>query len=180
MISDSRSKAFDYFIVWKVDRFSRSRYDALKYKSVLKKHNVKVLSATEAISDGHEGILLESALDGLAEYYSADLAEKVKRGMTDNVINGKINGLIPFGYRNENGHFAINEHDAEIVKEIFRFYTTTNTTCNKISKELAAKGIKGSDGKLLSNSRVVRIVKAESILENMRCMVKSARQLYFQ
>lgn len=134
MIVDSKSKAFDYVIVWKVDRFSRSRYDALKYKSVLKKYGVKVLSATEAISDGPEGILLESVLDGLAEYYSADLAEKVKRGMTDNVINGKVNGLLPFGYKNVNGHFAINEHDAEIVKEVFRLYTTTNTTYNKIAK----------------------------------------------
>lgn len=134
MIADSKSKAFDYVIVWKVDRFSRSRYDALKYKSVLKKYGVKVLSATEAISDGPEGILLESVLDGLTEYYSADLAEKVKRGMTDNVINGKVNGLLPFGYKNVNEHFAINEHDAEIVKEVFRLYTTTNTTCNKIAK----------------------------------------------
>ena len=164
MISDSKGKTFDFVIVWKVDRFSRSRYDALKYKSVLKKHGVRVLSATEAISDGPEGILLESVLDGLAEYYSADLAEKVKRGMTDNVINGKVNGLVPLGYKNVNGRFAIDEHDAGIVREIFRLYTTTNTTCNQIAKSFADRGIKSSSGRPIGNSKVVRVVQNRKYL----------------
>lgn len=84
MIKDSAKRKFDVVIVWKLDRFSRSRHDSIKYKSLLKMNNVKVISATEAISEGAEGIILESVLEGMAEYYSADLAEKVKRGMTEN------------------------------------------------------------------------------------------------
>ena len=45
------------------------------YKSLLKRNGVKVVSATELISDGAEGIILESVLEGFAEYYSADLAD---------------------------------------------------------------------------------------------------------
>ena len=56
---------------------------------LLKKNNVRVVSATEVISSGADGILLESVLEGFAEYYSADLAEKVNRGMTENVLNKK-------------------------------------------------------------------------------------------
>ena len=47
---------------------------------------MKVVSATEVISDGAEGIILESMLEGFAEYYSVDLSEKVVRGMTDNAL----------------------------------------------------------------------------------------------
>ena len=60
---------------------------------------VKVVSATEVISEGAEGIILESVLEGYVEYYSADLSEKVVRGMTDNVLKCKFNGdTLPIGY----------------------------------------------------------------------------------
>lgn len=60
---------------------------------------VKVVSATEVISEGAEGIILESVLEGYAEYYSADLSEKVVRGMTDNALKCKFNGgTLPIGY----------------------------------------------------------------------------------
>ena len=62
MIRDSAKKTFDVVIVWKLDRFSRNRYDSAKYKAALKKNNVRVVSATEAISEGAEGIILESVL----------------------------------------------------------------------------------------------------------------------
>ena len=66
MIKDSSKKVFDFIIVWKLDRFARNRYDSAKYKYVLRKNGIKVLSATEAISDGPEGIILESVLEGMA------------------------------------------------------------------------------------------------------------------
>ena len=100
MIKDSYKHAFDCIIVWKLDRFSRNRYDSAHYKALLRKNGVKVVSAKEAIAEGSEGILLESVLEGMAEYYSAELAEKVVRGMTENVLKGINNGgQITFGYK---------------------------------------------------------------------------------
>ena len=90
MIKDSDKHLFDMVIVWKLDRFSCDRYDSARYKVLLKKNNVRVVSATEVISSGADGILLESVLEGFAEYYSADVAEKVNRGMTENVLNKKM------------------------------------------------------------------------------------------
>ena len=52
-------------MVWKLDRFSRNRYDSARYKAMLKKNGVKVVSATEVISEGAEGIILESVLEGM-------------------------------------------------------------------------------------------------------------------
>jgi DNA invertase Pin-like site-specific DNA recombinase len=107
MIRESEKKLFDAVIVWKLDRFSRDRYDSAHYKRILSKNGVKVISATEPISGDASGILLESLLEGMAEYYSAELAEKINRGLTENVLNGKYNGqTIPFGLRvDEDRHF---------------------------------------------------------------------------
>lgn len=92
MIKESSGSLFDVIIVWKLDRFARNRYDSAHYKTLLRKNGVKVISATEAISDGAEGILLESMLEGMAEYYSVELAEKTLRGMTENALACKSNG----------------------------------------------------------------------------------------
>ena len=75
MIKDSASKHFEVILVWKLDRFARNRYDSAHYKNMLRKNGVKVVSITETISQGAEGILLESLLEGMAgtvEYGNAD------------------------------------------------------------------------------------------------------------
>lgn len=76
MISDSAQKQFDVVLVWKLDRFARNRYDSAMYKAKLKKNGVRVLSARENISDDASGILMESVLEGMAEYYSVELSQK--------------------------------------------------------------------------------------------------------
>ena len=99
MIKDSSCKKFEVVLVWKLDRFARDKYDSAHYKRIFKNNGVKVISATEAISAGAEGILLESMLEGMAEYYSAELSEKVVRGLTENALKCKYNGgTLPIGY----------------------------------------------------------------------------------
>ena len=124
MVADSAKQNWEYVIVWKLDRFSRDRYDSARYKVLLKKNNVRVVSATEVISSGADGILLESVLEGFAEYYSADLAEKVNRGMTENVLNKKCNGgTRPVGYVvDKEHHFQIDPLAAPFVLEAFNRY----------------------------------------------------------
>ena len=102
MIKDSAKNMFDVIIVWKLDRFTRNRYDSAHYKAQLRKNGVNVISANENISEGSEGIILESVLEGMAEYYSADLSEKVIRGLTENAMKCKFNSdPITFGFNFE-------------------------------------------------------------------------------
>ena len=61
MVADAPKGAFQYIIVYQLDRFSRNRYDSAIYKNKLKKHGVRVLSAKENIADDPSGILMESA-----------------------------------------------------------------------------------------------------------------------
>lgn len=57
-------------------RLARNKFDSAHYKRILKNNGVRVVSATEVILIGPEGILLESMLEGMAEYYSADLSKR--------------------------------------------------------------------------------------------------------
>ena len=123
MIKDSAKQTFDVVLVWKLDRFSRNRYDSAVYKSKLKKNGIRVVSVTENISDNPEGILMESILEGYAEYYSAELAQKVKRGMRETAAKGKITCAIPFGYRKSAaGTYEIDPNTAPAIKKIFEMY----------------------------------------------------------
>ena len=151
MIKDSDKKLFDIVLVWKLDRFARNRYDSARYKTQLKKNGVKLMSATEIISDGPEGIILESVLEGYAEYYSADLSEKVIRGMTENALKGKFTGgAIPFGYIiNADHRFEIDLLTAPFVAETFQRYND-GQTMREIRDWLNEKGVKNQRGGLMT------------------------------
>ena len=174
MIKDSERGIFGIIIVWKLDRFARNRYDSARYKTQLKKNGVKLMSATEIISEGPEGIILESVLEGYAEYYSADLSEKVIRGMTENALKGKFTGgAIPFGYIiNADRRFEIDPLTAPFVAETFQRYND-GQTMREIRDWLNEKGIKNKRGgpmsfnviqHMLSNRRYIGELKYRDIL----------------
>ena len=124
MIKDSEKRLFDIVLVWKLDRFARNRYDSAHYEYQLERNHVKLVSATEPISEGPAGIMVKSMLTGMAEYYSAELSEKVVRGMTENVLKGKYNGgTIPIGFKvDEEKFFQIDPLKAPFVVEAFQRY----------------------------------------------------------
>jgi len=121
MIKDSGKRLFDVILVWKLDRFARNRYDSAYYKNMLKKNGVRVISAKESISEGPEGIILEAMLEGFAEYYSAELAVKVLRGMKENALKCRHNGgTVTFGYTvDEEQRYQIDPVAAPHVTEAF-------------------------------------------------------------
>ena len=124
MIKDSEKRLFDIVLVWKLDRFARNRYDSAHYEYLLERNHVKLVSATEPISDSPAGIMVKSMLTGMAEYYSAELSEKVVRGMTENVLKGKYNGgTIPIGFKvDEEKFFQVDPLKAPFVVEAFQRY----------------------------------------------------------
>ena len=64
MLKDSDNKAWDYVLVYKLDRFSRNKYEMAIHRKHLKDNGVKILSAKENIPETPEGVLLESLLEG--------------------------------------------------------------------------------------------------------------------
>ncbi len=158
MIKDSSKKQWDYVIVYKLDRFSRDKYDSANYKRVLKNNGTKVVSATENIPDTPEAIIFESVLEGFAQYYSAELSQKVKRGMRESYLKGNFTGgVIPYGYTVKDKKVYIDAFEASIVKEIYDKYAN-GYTVDTITAELNKRGIKNHQNKPFNKRSLYRIL----------------------
>mgnify|MGYP004526068225 FL=1 len=148
MIKDSAKEMFEIVLVWKLDRFFRDRYDSAHYKHILKKNGVKVVSAKEHISEGPEGIILEAMLEGYAEFYSAELSEKIHRGQKENALKGKNNGGgVPLGYLLDKKaqKLVIDPVTAPLVVEIFERYADGKTV-RSIVEDFNARGLRTKKG----------------------------------
>lgn len=160
MIDDSKRHDFDIVLVYKFDRFSRNKYETTKHKKTLKDNGVKVVSATEYIPDSPEAIILESMIEGYAEYYSAELSQKVKRGMNETRRKGNFTGgAIIYGYKVENHKVVIDEEKAETVRFIYEQYSQ-GVYVKDIIKTLTDKGIYNR-GKKFARNTIYNILKNE-------------------
>lgn len=171
MIADSDGRIFDAVLVYKIDRFARNRYDSAIYKSRLKKNGVKVLYAKESIPDGPEGIILESLLEGMAEYYSAELSQKVTRGMRENALKClSTGGMTAMGYKiTPEKTFVIDEDAANIVRQIFEMYDDGMTVA-QICDKLNSLGKKSPRGVAFSTNSVRQILENEKYVGVYKCM----------
>ena len=160
MIRDSNKKLFEIVLVWKFDRFARNRFDSANYKMILKKNNVHLISVMEPIAEGSQGILVETLLEGMAEYYSAELSEKVIRGQTENALKGKCTGGTgTIGYKIDADKFyRIDSLVAPLVLEAFQRYDNGEKIV-EILNYLNAKGVRNMLGGKLTCSSMNTMLK---------------------
>ena len=176
MIRDSAKRQWNYVLVYKLDRFSRNKYEATVHKNTLKNNGVKVVSAMENIPDSPEGIILESLLEGMNQYYSAELSQKIKRGMYETRRKGHYQGgALPYGYRSQGRQIAIDEDQAEVVRYMFEQYSV-GVHVSTIISNLTAQGVcyKGKPFLpnmvygILKNEKYSGVYhKGEEIIDNM-------------
>ena len=169
MIKDSANGLFDIVLVWKLDRFARNRYDSAHYKAILKKNGVKVVSAKEAIAEDSTGILLESLLEGYAEFYSVELSEKIHRGQKENALKGLNNGGgIPLGYvLGSDKRLAVDPMTAPVVLEIFTRYAEGETV-RAIVESLNERGLQTKHNKPYSLGSFNAILKNRKYIGEYR------------
>lgn len=160
MLKDAESGNFDAVVVYKLDRFARDRYDFAMARYRLKKCGVAIISATENLSDSPESIILESVLEGMAEFYSAELSQKVSRGMRETAAKHNSVGGVALGYKVENKKYVIDPITAPIIKEIFQLYAN-GVSIADICKSLNEKGYRTSAGKPFNRSSFNRILRNE-------------------
>ena len=169
LIADAKRKKFEAVVVYKTDRFARNKYDSAVYKRELKRNGIQIFYAAEAIPDGPEGIILESLMEGLAEYYSAELAQKIKRGMHESALKCQSTGSgRPLGYRvDEQKHFQIDPESAQTVQTIFEQYIKGESNA-AICELLNSRGLRTAQGKLFNKNSINRIIKNRKYIGEYR------------
>lgn len=163
MICKAKSypKPFDIILVHRFDRFARNREDSVIYKSLLRReHGIRVISTTEHIEDDKFSVILESMLEGMAEYYSLNLADEVKKGMKEKASRGEFQTRPPYGYHvKERGRLAQHPDEARIVTQIFDDYVNKGKVFSEIARELNAKGYHTKSGGLFERRAIKNILK---------------------
>lgn len=167
MIEDSKTENWDGVVVHKLDRFSRNRYNSAVYKKELKDNRKSLFSVLEKLDDSPESIIMEAMLEGLSEYYSANLAREVKKGLKENALDCRHNGgTPPIGYSvDEHKHYVIDEREAIIVRLIFNMYKT-NHSYTEICSELNLRGHKTKKGNSFKQNSIHDILKNEKYIGN--------------
>ena len=171
MIATARKKPllFEAILVWKLSRFARSREDSIVYKTLLRKHNVNVISINEPFEDTPTGRLLEGIIESLDEFYSANLGQEVMRGLRESASRGfYIGGHTPFGYKRvkvkdgikDRSKLAVEEKQSAIVERLFR-EAASGKSLKDILKELNEEGIAGPQGKRWAKTTLYHILTNE-------------------
>lgn len=155
----SKPKPFDVILVHKFDRFARSREDSVVYKSLLKKEaNIKVVSITETIEDDKFSVILEAMLEAMAEYYSLNLADEVKKGMTEKAFRGGYQTTPPYGYRMVDKKLIIEPNEAEMIRLIFNQFANNQMGLRAIAAYANDLGLRTKRGNPFENRTIEYIL----------------------
>ena len=153
-LAKRKPKPFDVILVWKFSRFARNREDSIVYKSMLRKeHNIDVVSVSEDIGDDKLSIMIEAIIEAMDEFYSINLVEEVKRGMTEKAKRGGVLSIPGFGYKVENGKYIVVPEEADIIRKVFNDYVNGKGLLT-IAKELNAMGVRTHRGNKIENRTV--------------------------
>ena len=152
---------FDTIVVWKFSRFARNQEESIVYKSLLKKNNVVVVSASEDVSESTLGpfaTLIERVIEWMDEYYIIRLSGEVKRGMTEAANEGKYQSVAPFGYKwvgdKNTRELVIVEEEAQIVKMIFDKFIKDEMTMMELARYINSLGFKTKRGGMFENRTI--------------------------
>lgn len=170
MIGTAKQKPrpFDAILLWKFSRFARNREDSIVYKSMLRKDlGIDVISVSEPLADDKMSIIMEAMIEAMDEYYSINLAEEVKRGMTEKARRGGLQSNPSFGYRVEHNTLIPVPEEAALIRSIFdRFIAGEGLF--PIAKWLNEMGIKTHRGRRFENRTIEYILRNPVYIGKLR------------
>lgn len=166
MLKDTAKRQFDTIILWKIDRFGRNREEIAFNKYRCKKNGVKVVYVAESIPDSPEGVILESVLEGMAEYYSLQLSQNVLRGQIASAEKCQsTGGTRPLGYviDPKTKKYVVDPETAPTVRLIFDMYASGKNTAEIVS-ELNHRGLRTARGALFTKNSLHAMLKNEKYI----------------
>ena len=151
MLKDSSRKEWQYLIVYKLDRFSRNKFESVIHKKTLRDNGVTILSAMENLTDSPEGRMMETVLEGFNQYFSEELTQKVNRGLKESWRKGKATGGQDiFGYDVVDKKYVVNEYESKIVEDAFLMYSQGYKAV-AIAEKFKECGCRRKNGKLVDH-----------------------------
>ena len=161
MIEDAKKGTFQVVLIHKQNRFARNRGEAVYYKGKLQRYGIKVIAVAEDFGDGPVASLIESILEGFAEYQSQDLANEVMKGLMVNAKHCKHTGGAPlYGYRVNNLQYEIEESEAEVVRFVFE-KSAAGWSYAEIVRYLNDNGYRKRTGKKWSRNIIFYMLRNE-------------------
>jgi site-specific DNA recombinase len=175
MIALARTKEppFGTILVWKLNRFARSRADSITYKTLLRNKGIEVTSINEPVDDSPTGRLIEGVIESIDEFYSANLGQDIRRGMRENATRGFFNGSRPpYGFRKIKVRDGVRERNklepepddslsVQTVRRIFGM-ASKDFGCKEIAKTLNKEGCRTSGGKRWGRTTVYKVLSNEA------------------
>ena len=154
-----KPKPFDAILLWKFSRFARNREDSIVYKSMLRKQcGIDVISISENVGDDKMSVLIEALIEAMDEYYSINLSEEVKRGMTEKVSRGEAVTIPSYGYQIKDGKYIPDPDTAPIIRRIFTDFVNGKGMI-VIARELNDMGLRTRRGNLFENRTIKYILQ---------------------
>ncbi|RKZ30620.1 recombinase family protein [bacterium] len=172
LLERCKKDKIDVVLVHKIDRLARNLVDHATIKALLKQRGIKLVSVVEKFEDSVAGQLVENIMASIAEFYSANLGEEVKKGLREKLRRGEFPGRPPFGYkivRDKNNRPDIIRvpEKADLVKMIFDMYATGDHSLISISKRLFSTGVQTKSGRRLSAQRILNILTGRFYIGKM-------------
>lgn len=154
LMQDAEAHKFDAVIVYELSRFARNASDTVVYTDKLKQLGIEFISVREKLDQTPEGRMMLLVITGVNEYFSANLAIEVMRGLKENAYKAKTTGgKPPLGYDlDKDGHYILNPTEAEAVRLMYDMYLA-GYGYTRIVDELNSRGYRTKlGGKFLRNS----------------------------
>lgn len=163
MLSDTATHQFGVILLWKIDRFGRNREEIAFNRYRCKKNGVRVERVAEDVPDGPEGVILDSVLEGMAEYYSLQLAQNVRRGQRESAKKSQtVGGCNIIGYKvnPDTKRYEVDPKTAPFVTEVFKRYAN-GETISEIVAWLNVQGVRATRGGEFTVNSLHRLLKNE-------------------
>ena len=158
MLKDSSRKEWQYVLLYKLDRFSRNKFESVIHKKTLRDNGVTILSAMENLTDSPEGRMMETILEGFNQYFSEELTQKVNRGLKESWRKGKATGGHDvFGYDVVDKKYIVNEYESRIVEDAFLMYSQGYKAV-AIAEKFRECGFRRKNGKLIDQKYIYTIL----------------------
>jgi site-specific DNA recombinase len=141
LLTDIEAHKIDCVVVYKVDRLSRSLLDFARLIETFDKYQVAFVSVTQQFNTASSmGRLILNVLLSFAQFEREIVSERTRDKIAAARKKGKWSGGMPLlGYDLAGGKLAVNELEAERVRQIFSLYIERRSL-SAVVRELEGRG----------------------------------------